>query len=52
MEGLVDYLTDEVQNWEFRIEDILLHSWTGITLAIALRIRKILKKIKSVFKTN
>jgi hypothetical protein len=41
-----EYIVNEIQNWEFRIEDILLHSLTGVIIAIGMKIKKILKKIK------
>ena len=50
MDDFWAYIENEIQNWEFRIEDILLHSLSGIFFAASLKIKKILKKIKSFFK--
>jgi len=44
-----EYIVNEVQNWEFRIEDILLHSLTGIIFAISMKIKKLLAAIRSFF---
>jgi len=43
-----DYIVNEVQNWEFRIEDVLLHSLTGIIVAVGIKIKEIIKKMKSL----
>jgi len=49
MDDFWEYILNDIQNWEFRIEDILLHSLSGMFFAISLKIKKILKKIKSFF---
>jgi len=49
MDDFWSYIENEIQNWEFRIEDILLHTLSGIFFAISLKIKKILEKIKSFF---
>jgi len=43
-----DWLINEIQNWSFRIEDILLHSVTGMALAISLKIKKIFQSLKKL----
>jgi hypothetical protein len=48
MDDFWAYIVNEIQNWEFRIEDILLHSLTGIMVAIGIKIKEILKKIKQI----
>jgi len=45
-----EYVVNEIQNWEFRLEDILLHLLTGAMLGISLRIKKILHTIKNAIK--
>ncbi len=40
-------MINEVQNWEFRIEDIFLHSLTGVIIALGIKIKDIFKKFKS-----
>lgn len=45
-----DYLINEIQNWEFRIEDIILHSLTGVCMAMGLRVREILKRLRTFLK--
>jgi len=50
MDDFWSYIENEIQNWEFRIEDILMHSLSGMFFAASLKIKKILKKIKSFFK--
>jgi len=49
MDDFWAYIENEIQNWEFRIEDILLHSLSGMFFAISLKIKKILKRLKSFF---
>jgi len=49
MDDFWEYILNEIQNWEFRFEDILLHSISGIFFAVTLKIKKILAKIKSFF---
>lgn len=49
MDDFWSYIENEIQNWEFRIEDILLHSLSGMVFAISIKIKKILKSIKSFF---
>lgn len=49
MDDFWEYILNEIQNWEFRIEDILMHSLSGIFFAVTLKIKKILTKIKSFF---
>ena len=48
MDGFWEYLVNEAQNWEFRIEDILLHSLTGVIIALGIKIKEIFKKIKQL----
>ena len=43
-----EFIVNEIQNWEFRIEDVLLHSLTGVIIAIGMKIKQIFKKIKSI----
>jgi len=49
MDDFWSYIENEIQNWEFRIEDILLHSLSGMVFAISIKIKKILASIKSFF---
>jgi len=42
-----EFIVNEIQNWEFRFEDVLLHSLTGVIIAIGMKIKQIFKKIKS-----
>jgi len=44
-----EYIVNEIQNWEFRIEDILLHSLTGIVFAISMKIKKLFLVMKKLF---
>ena len=44
------YIVNEIQNWSFRIEDIILHSFTGVIFAVSVKIKKIAHKIKSFFR--
>jgi len=49
MDDFWEFILNEIQNWSFRFEDILLHSLSGIFFAVSFKIRKIIKKIKSYF---
>lgn len=44
------YLVPEFQELEFRIEDLLLHTYTGFFVAIVIRIKKIYNWFKNKFK--
>jgi len=44
-----EWLINEVQNWEFRFEDILLHILTGFFMGATLKSKKIFAKIKNYF---
>ncbi len=48
MDDFWEFIVNEIQNWEFRIEDVLLHSLTGVIIAIGMKIKQIFKKIKSI----
>jgi len=45
-----EYIINDLQNMEFRIEDIILHSLTGVIVTILLRIKKIFQSLKNFFK--
>lgn len=49
MTEFTDWITSEIQNWEFRVEDILLHMLTGLFMGITIKIKKIFTKIKHYF---
>jgi hypothetical protein len=49
MDDTWNYIINEIQNWEFRIEDIILHSLTGVFFAIGVKIKQIIKKFLSLF---
>jgi len=40
MDAIWDYIINDLQNMEFRIEDIILHSLTGIIIFLFLKIKK------------
>jgi len=44
-----DYIINDLENMEYRIEDIILHSLTGMIFAVSLKIKKIAQRIKSYF---
>ena len=48
MSELLDWVINEVQNWTFRFEDIILHTLTGGLMAIFVKIKEIIAKIKSM----
>ena len=50
MDDFWEYILNEIQNWSFRFEDILLHSLSGVFFAVTLKIKNIIKRIKSLFK--
>jgi len=41
-----EWILNELQNWEFRIEDIILHSLTGIFTVVAIKLRAIIEFFK------
>ena len=49
MDDFWNYLVNEIQNWSFRIEDIILHTFTGFIAGILIKFRQIIAKIRSVF---
>jgi len=48
MDDFWSYIVNDLENMEYRIEDIILHSLTGVWLAIGLKIKGIIKKLKSL----
>ncbi len=49
MDDFWSYVVNEIQNWEFRLEDIILHLFSGMIFAITIKIKKIAHRIKSLF---
>ncbi len=47
MDDFWEYVLNDLENMEYRIEDIILHSLTGIWLAIALKIKGIFNRIRN-----
>ena len=45
-----EYLIDELQNWEFRIEDVILHTFSGVLAALILKIKMVIAKFKKLIK--
>lgn len=45
-----EWIIDEIQNWEFRIEDIILHTLTGFTTVIILKIKSVIAIFKKLIK--
>lgn len=43
---LTEWVLNELQNWEFRIEDVILHTLTGVLTGITIKIRTIIKFFK------
>ena len=43
------YLVPEFQELQFRIEDFLLHTYTGFFVAITMRVKKIFRWFKNKF---
>jgi len=48
MDDFWSYIVNEVQNWEFRIEDILLHAMSGVIFGIILKIKIIFQSVKKL----
>jgi len=44
-----DYIINDLENMEYRIEDIILHSLTGVIMGITIKIKKIKNRLFSVF---
>ena len=47
MDDFWEYILNDLENMEYRIEDIILHSLTGIWLAIGLKIKGIFNRIRN-----
>ena len=47
MDDFWEYVLNDLENMEYRIEDIILHSLTGLWLAIGLKIKGILKSVRN-----
>ena len=45
-----DYIINDLENLEYRIEDVILHSLTGVIMGITMKIKNIWKKLKLLFK--
>ena len=41
-----DYIINDLENLGYRIEDIILHTFTGIIMGITLKIKTFLARIK------
>lgn len=48
MNELSEWLIDEIQNWTFRIEDIILHSLTGVITAILVKFKSLYGTIRNL----
>ena len=46
----IEWIINDIQNLTFRLEDIILHSITGIFVGLTLKVKGILKRIKKIFK--
>jgi len=44
-----DYIINDLENMEYRIEDLLLHSLTGVMMGITLKIKSFFVRIKNFF---
>ncbi len=49
MDDFWAYVLNSVQEVEFRLEDIMLHSLSGFFVVLTLRIKAVIKKIKKAF---
>lgn len=45
-----DYIINDLENMEYRIEDIILHCMTGVFMGITVKIKNIFKRIKTFLK--
>jgi len=44
-----DFIINDLENWGYRIEDIVLHLMTGLMMGITIKIKKIKQKLFSIF---
>lgn len=44
-----DYFLNDLENMEYRIEDLLLHSLTGVMMGITIKIKSFFTKVKKFF---
>ena len=47
-----DYVINDLENWGYRIEDIILHLMTGVIMGITVKIKGIFRKIRNLLKFN
>ncbi len=45
-----DYFLNDLENMEYRIEDIVLHCLTGVFMGITVKIKSFFARIKKIFK--
>ena len=41
-----DWIINEIQNWEFRVEDMMMHSLTGVMMGITVKIKSFFINIR------
>lgn len=44
-----DYIINDLENMEYRIEDIILHSLTGVIMGVTLKIKSLFKRLRNLF---
>jgi hypothetical protein len=42
-----NYIINDLENMEYRLEDIILHSLTGVIMGITIKIKSLFKKMRS-----
>ncbi len=47
-----DYMVNDLENMGYRIEDIVLHSMTGVIAGLLIHIKNIWKKLVKLMKIN
>ncbi len=50
MDDFWSYIVNELQNMEFRIEDILLHAMSGVIVGIILKIKIRFQSVKRLLR--
>jgi len=47
-----DYIINDLENMEYRIEDIVLHAMTGLIVGLLIHIKNIWKNLVKLVKIN
>ena len=41
-----DWIANDIQNWTFKIEDVILHTLTGLIIGIVVKVKSVWNRMK------